>query len=88
MDINRQIAQHRAQIAIMRRDALLGGLLLAALLMLTTSAFVLRWHLVIRVLLLIPTLGMLFHAAAPYTRMSEHRRKLKELEMQRGSARD
>jgi len=84
LDIDRQIAQHRARIATMRRDAVVGGLILAVLLVLTACAFVLHWHALLKALLIVPTVGMLFHAAAPYTRMSEHRRKLEELEARKG----
>ena len=84
MDVDRQIAQQRARIALMRRDAVIGGLILAALVVLTVCAFVLKWHPLLKAFLLIPTLGMLAHSAAPYTRMKEHRRKLVELETRKG----
>jgi hypothetical protein len=70
---------------MMRREAAIGGLILVVLLVLTTCAYVFRWHPLIKALLIVPTLGMLVHSAAPYTRMADHRRKLKELEAQEGN---
>ena len=85
MDIDRQIAQQRARMATLRRDAVIGGLILVVLLVLTTCAFVLHWHPLLRALLIVPTLGMLFHSVAPYTRMSDIRRKLEELETRKNN---
>ena len=87
LDVNRQIAQHRARIKMMQREAAFGGLALAALLALSICAFAFRWHPLIKGLLILPTLGMLVHSAAPYTRMSQHRRKLRELEAQKDEER-
>jgi hypothetical protein len=87
LDVDRQIAQHRARIATLKRDAVIGGVTLAVLLALVACAFGFEWHPLIKALLVVPTLGMLFHSAAPYTRMSEHRRKLRELEDLKGSDR-
>ena len=86
MDINRQIAQHRARIATMQREAVIGGLITVVLATATLCSFAFQWHPVIRALLLVPTLGMLAHAAAPYSRIKEHRKKLVELEAKRGGA--
>lgn len=84
MDIDRQISQHRARIAALRRDAIIGAIILAILLALTACAFAFGWHPLLKAVLIVPTLGMLLHSAAPYTRMAAHRRKLAELERQKG----
>jgi hypothetical protein len=85
MNVNRQISQHQARIKMMQREALIGGVTTALLMALTICAFAFHWHIVLKVLLLLPTLGMLAHAAAPYTRIRDHRRKLRELEARKDS---
>ena len=80
MNVNRQIAQHQARIRMMQRQAIFGGAILAVLLALCASAFVFEWHVTLKVLLIVPPLGTLLHAAAPYTRIRDHRQKIRELE--------
>ena len=85
MNVNRQIAQHKARIALMKRNAFWGAIMLIVLVPLTVCAFVLNWHPLVCALLTLPTLGTIAHAAAPYTRIADHRRKLRELEAQKAN---
>jgi hypothetical protein len=82
----RQIAQHQSRIRQLKRDAVFGGLFLVLLLALVVCAFRFDWHILAKVALLLPAFGMLMHAAAPYTRIADHRRKIAALEAERNEA--
>jgi len=76
------MAQHHVRIRAMQRAAVLGGIVLACLLTLTICSFLFQWHRGLKALLIILCLVNLLQAAAPYTRIQDHRRKLRELQAQ------
>jgi hypothetical protein len=84
MNVNRQIAQHRARIRTMKQQAMIGAVMLVVLLALCISAFILHWHIILKVLVIIPLLGMLAHVAAPYTRIKDHQEKIRQLQKMHG----